>query len=294
MITTPLEHHRLTTNGITLHVVQAGPLDGPVALLLHGYPEAWFAWAGQIDALVARGYRVWLPDQRGYNLSDKPAGAKAYRIETLVADMLGLIAQTGRVDVALFGHDWGGAVAWELANRHPERIATLVIANMPHPLVMRQHLQSSLRQLRMSWYIFYYQLRWLPEWRASRNEFRKLSDALRNSSAAGTFSDAALERYRTAWRQPGALTGMLNWYRNVLSPPAKSTASPRIRVPTLLIWGRRDHALDSAMAQPTIALCDQGRLAWIDDAGHWVLHEQGAQVAGLIAQFLEQQTPVCV
>jgi pimeloyl-ACP methyl ester carboxylesterase len=117
------EHHFIQVNGIRLHVVQAGPIDGPVALLLHGFPEFWRGWASQIDALAAAGYRVWVPDQRGYGESDKPVGIDAYGLETLVDDICALIRSTGRDAVTLMGHDWGGVVSWRVAAREPALVS---------------------------------------------------------------------------------------------------------------------------------------------------------------------------
>ena len=111
-LTIPIEHTTIQTNGVALHVAQAGPADGSPVILLHGFPEYWGGWAKQIPALAAAGYRVWAPDQRGYNLSSKPAGVRAYDIDALARDVVGLIDATGREKVLLVGHDWGAAVAW--------------------------------------------------------------------------------------------------------------------------------------------------------------------------------------
>ena len=140
------EHHFIQTNGITLHTVMAGPVDGPVVILLHGFPEFWFGWRRQIPALAGAGFRVWVPDQRGYNLSDKPKGVVAYRLEALGADILGLINATGQERVYLAGHDWGAMVAWWVALNAPERLRRLAILNVPHPYVMRKHLLADPRQ----------------------------------------------------------------------------------------------------------------------------------------------------
>jgi pimeloyl-ACP methyl ester carboxylesterase len=147
-----LEHHRIRTHGITLHVVQAGPTDGEIVIMLHGFPEFWMAWSRQLDALVAQGYRVWLPDQRGYNTSDKPAGIRAYAIDERVEDIRGLIEATGRQAVCVVGHDWGGVVAWHLAARYPMHVSRLVIVNAPHPGVMKTYARAGFQQLLKSWY----------------------------------------------------------------------------------------------------------------------------------------------
>ena len=158
-----LEHGTLKTNGIRLHVVQAGPNSGTPVVLLHGFPEHWYGFRKQIPAFVRAGCRVIVPDQRGYNLSDKPGGVKAYNLRELVNDVIGLIDALKYDKVNLVGHDWGAAVAWMLALWHPERVHRLGILNVPHPLVMRRFLSHDFEQIRRSWYIFFFQLPWLPE-----------------------------------------------------------------------------------------------------------------------------------
>ena len=142
------------TNGVNLHVVMTGAQDGPLVILLHGFPEFWYGWRKQMPALAAAGYAVWAPDQRGYNRSDKPAGVGAYHIDTLADDIAGLIAASGREQVYLVGHDWGAAVAWWVAGKYPTRIKKLAILNVPHPAVMRRAVLEDAEQRKRSWYIF--------------------------------------------------------------------------------------------------------------------------------------------
>jgi pimeloyl-ACP methyl ester carboxylesterase len=145
---------RIATNGITLNVAQAGPADGPLLVLLHGFPEFWYEWHKHLPALAAARFCVWAPDQRGYNTSDKPPQVRDYTLDHLAADVIGLIDAAGRERAIVVGHDWGGAVAWWLASNQPERLEKLVIINVPHPLVMRRLLRTSPRQLLRSWYMF--------------------------------------------------------------------------------------------------------------------------------------------
>ncbi len=208
-----IEHTTVQTNGITLHVVLAGPADGPPVILLHGFPEYWGGWQAQIPALAEAGYRVWAPDQRGYNLSAKPAGVRAYDIDQLARDVLGLIDATGQQQVRLVGHDWGAAVAWWVAGKYPERLHKLAILNVPHLSVMFGTLWRSWAQMRKSWYIFFFQLPRLPEASLRRNGWTNAIRALKGSSRRGTFTPEQIEQYRQAWSQPGAITGMINWYR---------------------------------------------------------------------------------
>lgn len=281
-----LEHHRIATNGVELHVVQAGPPEGELALCLHGFPEFWMGWANQVGPLAAAGYRVWCPDQRGYNTSDKPAGVGAYSLDVLVEDVRGLVEASGRRQVCLLGHDWGGAVAWLFANRYPHLVRRLVIANAPHFSVMRQQMRTNPAQRKRSWYIFFFQIPWLPERLLAAGNYGRLARGLRGTSRRGTFTDELLESYREAWRQPGALTGGLNWYRALFRAKGQRVKDRRIHVPTLLIWGTRDTALGRELAQPSIDYCDDGRLEFIEDAGHWVLHEEPEKTSRLIREFL--------
>ena len=286
---TDYDHRTIETNGIKLHVVQAGPEDGPLAILLHGFPEFWRGMKTQMDYLAEQGFRVWVPDQRGYNLSDKPQRVAAYGIEHLAADVIGLIDAAGRDKVYLAGHDWGAAVAWWTAIKYPDRLEKLVILNVPHPMVMQQHLRSSFAQMRKSWYMFFFQLPLLPELLASRNNFETNVQALRATSRPGTFSEDDLELYREAWAQPGAMTGMINYYRAIFRSSGTAPPDMRLRVPTLMIWGAKDPFLGSEMARPSIDLCDSGQLVMIDEATHWVQHEEADRVNQLIHEFWGDQ-----
>lgn len=278
----------IETNSLTLHVVQAGPETGPLVILLHGFPEFWYGWRRQIPALAQAGYRVWAPDQRGYHLSAKPQEVKAYNLDELAADVVGLIDAAGRRQAILVGHDWGAAVAWWTAIQYPQRLARLVIINVPHPAVMNRQLRKSLKQLRKSWYMFFFQVPWLPERMIRAGRWRTGLRALRGTSRRGTFTEADLERYREAWAQPGALTGMLNWYRALLRVRPRRPPGLRVSVPTLLIWGAQDRFLEREMAQPSIDLCDRGRLVMIEEATHWVQHEEPERVNRLLLDFFQE------
>ena len=287
-MTTALQHVTVPTNGIALHVAQAGPPDGPPVILLHGFPEYWGGWAKQIPILAEAGYRVWVPDQRGYNLSSKPAGVRAYDIDELARDVLGLIDATGQGKVFLVGHDWGAVVAWWVAGHYPERLDKLAILNVPHPAVMSRTVLRSWAQLRRSWYIFFFQIPRLPEASLRRKGWTNAIRSLKGSSRRGTFTPENIDGYRAAWSQPGAITGMVNWYRAAVRSQRKLTGLGRIRVPTLMIWGAKDIALGREMAQPSIDLCDHGRLVFIEEAGHFVQHEEPARVNDLLLQYLQE------
>lgn len=282
-----LEYRTIHTNGINLHVVQSGAESGRLVILLHGFPEFWRAWSKQISALAAAGYRVWAPDQRGYNLSDKPKGIAAYSLDELAADVVGLIDAAGHEKAIVVGHDWGAGVAWWLSIRHPSRVERLVILNLPHLKVMKDYLSGSLRQLLKSWYIFFFQIPGLPELTARINNYQPFVWALRWTSRSGTFSDQGMAAYREAWSQPGAFAAMLKWYKAFLRYPPELTANMRIKIRTLIIWGVRDAFLSREMAQPSIEMCDNGRLIFVEEATHWVQHEEAERVNELIITFLQ-------
>ncbi len=200
-------------NGSRLHAVAAGPADGPLVILLHGFPEFWYSWRKQIGPLAEAGYRVVAPDQRGYNLSSKPPEIADYAVGNLVADVIAIADQLGHDKFCLAGHDWGAAVAWTTALQFPERLKKLAILNVPHPAVFTRTVRSNPRQMRRSWYMAFFQLPRLPEWRFSSNNFAAGVRALVASSRPGTFTADDLDEYRNAWANPGAVTAMLNWYR---------------------------------------------------------------------------------
>ncbi|MBT3323465.1 MAG: alpha/beta hydrolase [Anaerolineae bacterium] len=281
-----MDYQYIETNGIRLNVAQAGSPDAPLVILLHGFPEFSYGWRKQIPALVEAGYRVWAPDQRGYNLSDKPDGLAAYSLDELAKDIIGLIDAADEKEAFLVGHDWGAAVAWWVAAKYPDRISKLVNMNVPHGAVMQKHLRSNFAQLLKSWYIFFFQIPYLPEILARLRNWKMLSEMLKKSAHPNTFSDEDLDHYRQSWSQPKAYRSMLNWYRAFVQKPPTPPASSRIIVPTLLIWGAQDTALGREMAQPSIDRCDDGRLVFIEEATHWVQHDEAEKVNKLLINFL--------
>jgi pimeloyl-ACP methyl ester carboxylesterase len=204
-------HNYVTSQGPRFHVATAGPSDGRLILLPHGFPEHWYGWRHQIEPLADAGYCVWAPDQRGYNLSDKPRGIEPSALQHLANDATGLIKAAGRNRAIVVGHDWGGVVTWHLAATTPEVVERAIILNVPHPAVMMRHLRSNPRQLLRSWYAAFFQVPWLPDAWMRFNRGWPLMRTLRRTSRSGTFSDDDLASYHEAWSQPRAVTSMLNW-----------------------------------------------------------------------------------
>ena len=281
-----LEETFITTNGIRLHTVMAGPQSGIPVVLLHGFPEYWRCWIRQLPALVDAGCRVIIPDQRGYNLSDKPKGVKNYRIYTLVDDIVGLIDALEYEKVNLVGHDWGAVVAWVLANKYPERLHRLSIMNAPHPAVIRRFLMRDLEQIRRSWYVLFFQLPWLPEAGMRRDNWRGAEHALRGSGKIHTFTNEDIEKYKEAWSQPGAMTAMINWYRAIIRFQPTLPKYPRIKVPTLMMWGMKDFALSHRMARPSMDYVDKGNLIFFPEATHWVQRDAAEEVNHYLIDFI--------
>lgn len=278
-------HEFRAVNGITLHTVVAGDPSDPLVVLLHGFPEFWYEWYEYVEPLVEAGYRVLVPDQRGYNRSDKPPGVRAYRISTLSRDIDRLVETEGHESAHIVGHDWGAAVAWDLALRHPDVVDRLGIINVPHPTVFEQELRRNPRQLANSWYMLFFQLPRLPEWVVGQNRFDVAVRAMRDSARPGAFTDTDFQRYRRAWSREGARTAMLNWYRAIARhrdrPPRE-----QVQAPTQIIWGEQDDALVPELAPKSLDYCADGHLERFPDATHWVPHEHPDRVTDLVLDHL--------
>jgi len=280
---------RVKTNGITLHVAEAGRPGDPLLFLLHGFPEYWEAWRGYIEAFAAAGFHVIAPDQRGYNHSDKPADIGAYDLDQLAADILGLADHFRARTFSIVGHDWGGAVGWWLATRHPGRIERAAILNAAHPSVWREAMQENRAQRRKSFYVRLFRLPWLPELLLRRNRYAALAQSL--GERHGGVGAAELDRYRAAWAQPGALTAMLNWYRAFLRKDLPFSAVLRIAPPVLLIWGEKDRYGLRELAEASLRLCAEGTARYLPDATHWVQHEKPEQCQAAMLDFLKASPP---
>lgn len=278
-----IQFRTISTNGIQLNTALAGPEEGEPVILLHGFPEAWFGWENQIEPLVKAGYRVIVPDQRGYNLSDKPAGVNNYQMDLLVDDILGLADSLGYGQFHLAGHDFGAMVAWSLALQSPGRVIRLAIANVPHPAVFKSYLKTHPAQMLKSWYAFFFQLPGLPELMVKANNWRFLTSALPDY-----FSDQERSRYREAWGQPGAISSMINWYRSTFGRSKSTRPTNQVQPPTLIIWGKRDPHLSHEMADLSLEFCQDGKLVYFEDATHWVQHDKAAKVSQLLIEHFKE------
>jgi epoxide hydrolase 4 len=280
-------HRYADLAGVRLHYVEAG--EGPLVVLLHGFPEFWFSWRFQIPALAAAGFRVVAPDMRGYNLSDKPKGVEGYALERLARDVERLIGALGEERAVVVGHDWGGIVAWAVAMLHPERVGRLVILNVPHPERLSRGLRTP-RQLLKSSYAFFFQIPWLPERVLRAGDFAIVRSVFRNDPVRpGTFGEDDIDRYVEALSRPGALTATINYYRALArrAPALARKLRRRIEAPVLVIWGQRDLFLVPELARPDPALVPDVRVERLPDASHWVQQDRPERVNALLLEFLE-------
>ena len=281
------QHHFIETNNIRLHCVVQG--EGELVILLHGFPEFWYSWRHQIPAL-AKHFKVVVPDLRGYNDSDKPKGG--YDLDTLSADIGGLVASLGYLKAHIVGHDWGGAIAWNLAQKFPNVLDRLAVLNAPHPHRLMQELGGNLDQLRRSWYLLAFQIPALPEWLIQQN-LPNIVKALFQDQAVrkGAFTQIDTELYQAALEKPGALSAILSSYRQLLSPQtwlANWGRSPLpITVPTLILWGEDDvfftpklmEGMEKLVAAPL-------QLKLLSHCGHWVQQEAPQTVNRELLNFL--------
>ncbi|WP_404335667.1 alpha/beta fold hydrolase [Planococcus rifietoensis] len=281
-----VEFHLIETNGIRLHTAVAGPEDGELVVLLHGFPEFSYGFHHQMEALAASGYRVVAPDQRGYHLSDKPEQIEDYTINKLSGDIAGLIEAFGETSAIVIGHDWGGAVAWHLAASKPEYVKKLIAINIPHPAAMpRVFMKNPLQWLKSS-YMAFFQLPEVPEKLMAANDFESMKQAMKGTARPDAFTDQELERYKDAWSQPGALTGMLNWYRAIRKGSLLQMPKAPLPMPVRIIWGLGDQFLSPMLATESLKFCENAELVWVGEATHWVHHEQPEIVNRLIKEFL--------
>ena len=275
------KHQEAIINGIRLHWVEAG--EGPLVVLLHGFPEFWYSWRHQIPVLSTR-FRVVAPDMRGYNLSEKPQAG--YDIETLTADVLALIHALGEDQAVIIGHDWGGVIAWAFAARFPDATNKLVIMNAPHPQRFQRSLTSGFGQILRSWYVLFFQILRLPELLLGANRCWVLARAMRTSSKdQDAFSDQDLERYRDAMSRPGALTAALGYYRAVFRTRSQTRQFGQVQAPTLVLWGEHDRALGRELAEGLEQWVPNVNVRFLD-CGHWTQQEQPDQVNVYLEEFL--------
>ncbi len=273
-------------NGQTFEVAQAGE-GKKLAFCLHGFPELHYSWRFQIPLLVEQGYRVWAPNMRGYGGSSKPATVRDYALDHLCADVAALIDASGAEEVTLIAHDWGAIVAWAFAIQKIRPLSRLIIMNVPHPMVGRREIRHW-RQLRRSWYIFFFQIPWLPEFLISRRKGEAIRRAFSNMAQdQSNFSDKVLDVFAKTALRPGSLTAMLNYYRALVRHrDVVDLEDKQLDTPTLMIWGEEDSALNIKCAEGTEQWVSDLELHRLPGVSHWVQQEAPEKVNAILRGWL--------
>jgi pimeloyl-ACP methyl ester carboxylesterase len=293
-----LEFQFIDVGAGRLHVATAGDRGKPLILFLHGFPEYWAAWAGVMEEL-AGDFFLAAPDQRGFNLSFRPEGEEAYRARLLVSDVAALADRLspGKPFV-LAGHDWGASVAYAYAFAHPARVSHLVIANGTHPVCFQRAILEDEGQRAASQYFHTLRAPGAAA-RMAENDFARTMKMLAGFSRTDWLTPERAAGYRAAWARPGAMEAMLHWYKsspilvprpgeNVDDAPLLSVPTERVTVsmPHLVIWGEADEALRPACLDGLDRFAPHLTVKRVAGAGHWILHEKPAEVAGAIAAFV--------
>lgn len=282
----------VTANGYDFHVLEEGSGDR-LALCLHGFPELGYSWRHQLPVLAELGYRAWAPDLRGYGATrPRPTRRRDYLTSSLVEDVAALIDAAEASEVVLIAHDWGAALAWQFAIEQVRPLDRLVIMNVPHPACFFRSLKT-FKQLRKSWYIFFFQLPWLPEWALGRKHAEAVGKAFTGMAVhPERFDDDAVKPYRDAASEPGALRAMINWYRAIPfgMRDAVGDDPPPIETPTLMVWGEQDAALGKELTEGTDEFVNDLTLRFLPDASHWVQQDQPEIVNAMLAAFLSGAT----
>tara|TARA_R110002072_G_scaffold97528_2_gene214454 strand:+ start:8752 stop:9738 length:987 start_codon:yes stop_codon:yes gene_type:complete len=264
-----LENKQIRLGDISLNVVFAGPENGKPVILLHGYPEFWYAWRGPMVALAQAGYRVIIPDQRGYNDSDKPSDYKDYTLDKLAGDIAGLINKLGYDKACLAGHDFGGLVAWWTLILHPEMIEKFVIINKPHP---KAYIHYRGEGEKVSWYRTFLRIPIIPGYIGRLGNWFLLVKNLRSTSLPATFPDKQINLFRSAWATNGAINSMGAWYR--ANANFELDVDMNISVPGLFIAAPNDSFSPQGMGQLSLAFLANGELLELDEGSHWVIQEK--------------------
>ena len=267
-------------DGLVFDVRDEGPEDGPVVVLLHGFPQTSASWDAIVPGLTSAGYRTLAPDQRGYSPRARPRGRRAYRTSELVADVIALADQAGVERFHLVGHDWGAAVAWSLAIARPDRLLSLTALSVPHPAAFRRAMLSSTQALH-SWYFGFFQIPRLPEALVGSRQGQALRANLVRSGLPAEYA----RRYADHMRDPGALTAAINWYRG-LRPIADARPIP-VTTPTMLLWGDRDSFLRRRGVLGTARYCTGPyRLEILEGVSHWIPEQAPERVVELLLPHL--------
>jgi pimeloyl-ACP methyl ester carboxylesterase len=281
---------------VTLNVGLAGPEDAPQVMLLHGFPESHRTWRA-VAPRLRDDFRLVMPDQRGFAGSDRPTDVNQYATDMLIDDIFALAEALGIGRFALVGHDWGGAIAWPAALRNDPRLTKLAIVNAPHPLVFQKSVIEDENQRAASQYINWFRMPGAEKAIEAMGLEVFFEKTFVNHVELAEISEDDKRQYIAEWSQPGGLTSMLNWYRAtkfVVPPPGVTVplpdwllrAFPRIRIPTLVVWGMKDPALLPVQLEGLEELVDDLRIVRLPEAGHFAPWEAPDEVADALQDFL--------
>jgi pimeloyl-ACP methyl ester carboxylesterase len=268
------------SDGVVLNLETRGGPNHRLALLLHGFPQSSHAWRHELDRLAKEGFYVVAPDLRGYGKSEKPSDIASYKGVRLALDIKEIVIGLGREHALIASHDWGAVIAWLVAALHPEVVEKLVIMNGPHPDRFKKLLKTNGDQRKRSWYIFFFQLPFFPE---LFMRLEKTMNMVLKGARPDTFSDAEISYYREAARAPGAARAMINYYR--ASARFGSPKLPKIKTPTLVLWGEQDVALSPKLLDDLDKYVDNLKIQMLPTASHWVMEDAPDEAHAAIASF---------
>ena len=282
--------NRIEANGLSFAYDEAG--SGPdIALCLHGFPESRYSWRYQLPVLAGAGWHAVAPDLRGYGDTTRPVGRSNYRMDTLLQDVAALFDAFGARRRLLIAHDWGALIAWSFAIAKTRPLDGLIIMNVPHPAIFQRVLRSSFAQLRKSWYVFFFQLPFLPEAMLGARGARAIGQAFRGMAVdKSAFPRDVLAHYQDNASQPGALTAMINYYRANFLTLASNQVTPPIGAPVLMIWGEEDTALGLELTEGYGPYVSDFTLARLPGVSHWVQQEAPAKVNDRMLTWLREKS----
>ncbi len=285
----PITTRILATDTLDFAIDEAG--TGPdIALCLHGFPEGRYSWRHQLPFLAERGWHAVAPDLRGYGETTRPTDRRAYRMERLVEDVAALFDALGARRRLLIAHDWGALIAWQVAIERTRALDGLVVMNVPHPAVFRHVLRRSPRQLARSWYVFFFQLPFLPEALLRARGARAIGEAFRGMAVdKAAFPDAVLDHYRARALRPGAMTAMVNYYRANFTSLAQASDTTPVTTPTLMVWGEQDTALGLELTEGYGPYVTDFTLERLPGVSHWVQQEAPLRVNAVLADWLDKR-----
>ncbi len=290
----PTPHTRFVeANGQTFAIDEMGDGD-TLALCLHGFPESRHSWRDQLPLLAKLGYTAWAPDLRGYGDTSRPKGVRHYLLDVLCDDVAALIDASGKDKVVLIAHDWGGAIAWSFVIQKLRPLDKFIVMNLPHPQKMQERMKQGSIQLLRSWYIFFFQIPWLPEFMMKLGKARFIRQAFLGMAIdKRRFPKEVLDHYADNAMKPGAMTAMVNYYRGLIrgggSQRMKGKDYGIVEVPTLMIWGEQDTALDISTTHNTDELVKDFTIRYVPNVSHWVQQEAPEVVNAIMEAWLTGQ-----